>query len=369
MALVTAQGFDLNPRIGQGLARGIQTLGQFQTMGQRNLLAQREAGVREALAPQMQPQTEQQQLLAEQTAGLGGALAQAEQPQPVTTQEEKIELARSIDPAIANRQLKELGLDSASKRAEMSRFAAKLESLPPALRFSEIEKRTQELEAQGRDSSHTRMLLDMDQDTQDKALLGVQLMDLTTKERLTARAIGVKADLAAIKRDIAGTKETFERASKLRGEIAKVSTDFNKQEGAWTRVKASAEDPSPAGDLALIFNFMKVLDPGSTVREGEFAQVGAAGNLPTQIQRTFDQWATGQKLTVGQRGDVVNRAEKLFKAAKKNNKRDIAKFVSVGKQFGVSKENLLGAEKASPIDVETATIEELQAEAARLRGQ
>ena len=191
MALVDARGFDLNPRIGQGLARGIQTLGQFQLIGQRNLEAQREAGVREALggalAPQTQPQTEQQQMLGEQTAGLGGALAQAEQPQPITTQEEKIELARRIDPAIANKQLKALGLDSASKRAEMSRFAAKIESLPPEQRFAEIEKRSQELDAQGRDSSHTRMLLDMDQDTQDKALLGVQLMDLTTKERFGVR--------------------------------------------------------------------------------------------------------------------------------------------------------------------------------------
>ena len=189
MALVDARGFDLNPRIGQGLARGIQTLGQFQLMGQRNLQAQREAGVREALggAPQMQPQTQQQQQLAEQTEGLGGALAQAEQPQPVTTQEEKIEIARQIDPAIANKQLKALGLDSASKRAEMSRFAAKIESLPPEQRFAEIEKRSQELDAQGRDSSQTRMLLDMDQETQDRALLGVQLMDLTTKERLGIR--------------------------------------------------------------------------------------------------------------------------------------------------------------------------------------
>ena len=198
MALVDVRGFDLNPRIGQGLARGIQTLGQFQLMGQRNLQIEREAGVREALggATQMQPQTQQQQMLGEQTEGLGGALARAEQP--VTTQEEKIALARQIDPAIANKQLKELGLDSASKRAEMSRFAAKIESLPPEQRFAEIEQRSQELDAQGRDSSHTRMLLDMDQDTQDKALLGVQLMDLTTKERLTLRQQQVTAKAKAI---------------------------------------------------------------------------------------------------------------------------------------------------------------------------
>ena len=42
---------------------------------------------------------------------------------------------------------------------------------------------------------------------------------------------------------------------------------FAEQASAYGRVVASAEDPSPAGDLALIFNYMKVLDPGSTVRD------------------------------------------------------------------------------------------------------
>ncbi len=189
MPLVTSQGFDLNPRIGQGLARGIQTLGQFQLMGQRNLQAQREAGVREALsgATQMQPQTEQQQMLAEQTEGLGGALAQAEQPQPIMTHEEKIQLARDIDPAIANKILKEGGLDDASKRAEASRFAAQLEQVPFDQRRPIIEERIQNLESRGRDATQSRQLLDMDEQTQNQGLLGVQLADLNTKERFDVK--------------------------------------------------------------------------------------------------------------------------------------------------------------------------------------
>ncbi|MEM8882399.1 MAG: hypothetical protein AAGC82_17565, partial [Pseudomonadota bacterium] len=47
--------------------------------------------------------------------------------------------------------------------------------------------------------------------------------------------------------------------------------DFRKQAEAFGRIDASAFEPSPAGDLALIFNYMKVLDPGSVVRESEFA--------------------------------------------------------------------------------------------------
>lgn len=107
----------------------------------------------------------------------------------------------------------------------------------------------------------------------------------------------------------------FDQSTTLRNQYVNISKPFSLQNEAYGRVIASASDPSPAGDLALIFNYMKVLDPGSTVREGEFAQVGAAGGLPTQVQRIFNQWKSGEKLTEEQRADVVNRAGKLFQQA------------------------------------------------------
>jgi hypothetical protein len=103
-------------------------------------------------------------------------------------------------------------------------------------------------------------------------------------------------------------------ASGLRKEFTNQTKDFVKVRDAYRRIEASATDPSPAGDLALIFNYMKVLDPGSTVREGEFAQVGAAGDLPTQVQRLYDQWAIGSKLTPEQRTDVLNRSNMLYQS-------------------------------------------------------
>lgn len=341
---VDVRGFNLTPQLGS-VQQGLQTAGAFQQLGQQNIQRSRGEQIKQLLGQigQEQPQTEQQQMLAAQTAELGGAV----QPQAIP-QEQLIAQARRIDPAIADKQLKQLGLDDPTKRAEASRFASELQSTPFKARAEKITARAQSLQAQGRDPKDTLQLLDMNPAQQEQALTGVQLLDLSTKERFAAKAAGAKANIANLKKELAGTKETFDRASKLRGEIAKASTDFNKQEGAWTRVKASAENPTPAGDLALIFNFMKVLDPGSTVREGEFAQVGAAGNLPTQVQRMYQSWATGQKLTDEQRGDVVDRAKKLFTAAEKSNKKDIAKFVSVGKQFGVSKENLLGAGTPPP---------------------
>ena len=87
------------------------------------------------------------------------------------------------------------------------------------------------------------------------------------------------------------------------------------QRSAYGRIQASAEDASAAGDLALIFNYMKILDPGSTVREGEFANAQNSGSVPTRIRGLYNQVMEGTRLTDAQRADFVNRAGRLFNKA------------------------------------------------------
>ena len=70
--------------------------------------------------------------------------------------------------------------------------------------------------------------------------------------------------------------DRFDPETKLRNEYTGFAKDYQKQNAAFGRIQAAANDPTPAGDLALIFNYMKLLDPGSTVREGEFATAQGA---------------------------------------------------------------------------------------------
>jgi len=84
---------------------------------------------------------------------------------------------------------------------------------------------------------------------------------------------------------------------------------------AYSRVVRSADDPSPAGDLALIFNFMKVLDPGSVVREGEFATAQNAGGVDERVRSLYNQVREGTRLTETQRADFVDRAGRLYGGA------------------------------------------------------
>lgn len=95
--------------------------------------------------------------------------------------------------------------------------------------------------------------------------------------------------------------------------------DFSLQSSAYGRLAASAADPSPAGDLALIFNYMKVLDPGSTVREGEAASVRNAGNVPQRVIAQYNTLFSGEgSLSEEQRADVVKRSERLYKSAEES---------------------------------------------------
>lgn len=77
-------------------------------------------------------------------------------------------------------------------------------------------------------------------------------------------------------------------------------------------VKIAAKDPSPAGDLSLIFGYMKMLDPGSTVREGEFANAQNAAGLPDQIRNQYNKILKGERLNANQRQDFLTQAQRKY---------------------------------------------------------
>ena len=58
---------------------------------------------------------------------------------------------------------------------------------------------------------------------------------------------------------------------------------------------------------------MKVLDPGSTVREGEFATAQNSASVPDRLRAKYNQVMRGEKLAPAQRADFVDRAGSLFK--------------------------------------------------------
>ena len=116
-----------------------------------------------------------------------------------------------------------------------------------------------------------------------------------------------------------GTPEDkgFDKEAKLRTEFNALESvkNFAIRNSALGAIEASAQDPTAAGDISLIFAYMKMLDPNSVVREGEFATAQSAGSVPQTLWSKYNQALTGERLAPEVRNDFVDRANKLYARA------------------------------------------------------
>lgn len=90
---------------------------------------------------------------------------------------------------------------------------------------------------------------------------------------------------------------------------------------AYEKVNSAAKDATGASDLSLIFGYMKMLDPGSTVREGEFATAQNATGIPDRILNSYNNAIKGTRLNPTQRLDFSGQAQKVLKAQLEQQKR------------------------------------------------
>ena len=113
-------------------------------------------------------------------------------------------------------------------------------------------------------------------------------------------------------------KDRFDRSDKLSDDFRAGSKDFIVSRDSMKRILDAANDPSPFGDLSIIFSAMKVLDPNSVVRESEFKTVADAAPLLVRLGFSRDKieaMTAGNKLTDTQRADVVGTVLKFYNSA------------------------------------------------------
>ena len=92
-------------------------------------------------------------------------------------------------------------------------------------------------------------------------------------------------------------------------------------------IKNSAEKPTAAGDVAMVFAFMKMLDPGSVVRESEFATAANTGGLGERVRAQINRAVEGTRLDNTVRRDFAETARDEMTSRRENyeNSLDIAK--------------------------------------------
>jgi len=128
-----------------------------------------------------------------------------------------------------------------------------------------------------------------------------------------AEATRAQAEARQISAGIIPAEKRPEAETKFRKEYNDQTKPFQEVKSAYGRV-LSSEDTA-VGDLSLIFGYMKMLDPGSVVREGEFATAQNATGVPERIQNIYNRVVSGERLNASQRNSFKGQAKKLYESA------------------------------------------------------
>lgn len=149
-----------------------------------------------------------------------------------------------------------------------------------------------------------------------------------------------KAIQEVITAETAGEKPKLSDEKGMRGDFTGLSGDFVKLGDNFKKINAARS--TPAGDVSLIFNFMKMLDPTSVVREGEQATAAAAGPLVDRATLgAYNKAVLGTKLLSEQRADFKAEAQNIFASQMGAQLRREREFTDIAKRAGIDPRNVV----------------------------
>jgi hypothetical protein len=150
--------------------------------------------------------------------------------------------------------------------------------------------------------------------------------------------------------DMTGGQKGFENETKLRTEF-QGSPDykaFGEMKSAYGQVMQGLNKANAIGDLAAATKIMKLLDPGSVVRESELALAMQAGGLLDRVANYATNVMQGTKLSPAQRKEFAELANSLFSVSVDafNEKRN--QYSDLATQYGFDVKRVVGAEPSIP---------------------
>jgi hypothetical protein len=188
-----------------------------------------------------------------------------------------------------------------------------------------------------------------------------------SSSRAAAAASGATAERARaesrqINAGIIPADKRPEAESKFRKEYSDQTKIYQDVKASYGRVNAS--ESSAVGDLSLIFGYMKMLDPGSVVREGEFATAQNAAGIDDRTVNLYNRIINGERLSESQRKAFKGQARKLYEKAAEQEKSVRSGIERIAKGYGLNPENIFYEttpkdEAAQPADQPAQSIDAL----------
>lgn len=161
------------------------------------------------------------------------------------------------------------------------------------------------------------------------------------QENLRAKlSSNTSLSVASLNREATREQRKFDQGNKLSDDFFKETAPFTAMDDAYAKVKAAAavtptEDPTGASDVAILYGYMKLLDPNSAVREGEVALAGQTQGIPDRILTMYNNAINGQKLAPAARANFVAAAKKTYEAVQPRLKMIEGRYQDTAKKSGL----------------------------------
>ena len=156
--------------------------------------------------------------------------------------------------------------------------------------------------------------------------------------KIGAEAEAAKAAAATTAAGAVPPEKRPEAEAKLRKEYNDNTKGFTEVRSAYDRIQASQD--TAVGDLSLIFGYMKMLDPGSVVREGEFATAQNAAGVPDRVLNIYNRVLSGERLNPSQRSSFKAQAGQLYNAAQRQEQVVRDGITRIGTAMGLNTQNI-----------------------------
>lgn len=143
-------------------------------------------------------------------------------------------------------------------------------------------------------------------DQRQQAMVAAEQARIRAANAAAPRLSVNTSDPTAVSRELRAVTNDFDARMADAQKIAKT----------YKVMESAVENPSVAGDVSLVFNYFKTIDPQSTVREGEYDTIINATSVPDRIKNYAQRLQNGQKLSEAQRKDLLNTARQNVMAIK-----------------------------------------------------
>jgi hypothetical protein len=162
--------------------------------------------------------------------------------------------------------------------------------------------------------------------------------EMTTTERALVKAYIDRKDAGKAPKVSVDLKDPTAVAMaglKLQGDIRQDLKGPKDTATAYQTMYNAATNPTQKGDTTMLYTFFKVLDPQSTVREGEIEMIKQSRSIPEKFKGMAIKLASGETLLESERADLLNQAYQYVANQQRGVTETIDMYKGYAKSFGL----------------------------------